>query len=403
MTEATPTPLCLEGIRVLDLTWALAGPAASRILADHGAEVLKLESERSMDPSRVGGPWLHGINTSPDGGGSFALLNRNKRSATLNLKSARGKELFKQLVAISDVVVNNYSAGVMKRFGLGYEELRRINPRIVMAELSGFGQTGPYSGYVAYGQSVMALAGAYELTGYPDQAPVMPAYTYADFASPTIGAFAIMAALIWRQTSNVGQYIDVSQLQVAASLVSESQFAALVNGDNPTRAGNAEPGTLVHDCYRCLGEDQWCVIVVRSDEEWSRLREIIGPALPVEAFGRDTIAVDRAIESWTELRNAAEVMETLQGVGIEAARVQSVRETVDDDAHLAARGYYETYDHLLGEKAMMDGVPFKMSETPAHVRRPGPVYGSDNDYVFGELLGLSDDEILALRESGVIH
>ncbi len=392
----------LEGIRVIDMTWVIAGPVATRMLADQGAEVIKLESQRSMDPGRMGGPWLHGVNTFPDGGGNFANLNRNKLGATLNLKAPEGKDLFKQLAAVSDVVVNNYRAGTMDGFGLGYDILKEVNPGIIMCEMSGMGQTGPYSSHVTYGQTLMAVAGCYESTGYPDGPPFLPGYTYADFASPIIGAYAIATALLWRQQSGKGQYIDLSQLQVTASLMAESQLQAILTGDAPTRQGNFEPGAIVHDCFRCKGEDEWCAVVVRTPEEWAALRAIVGDSLPEDMPDAPSLAVDTAIEVWTSTRDAREVMDTLQAAGVEAGKVQNARDLVEADPQLKARDYFAWYDHLMGERAMVDGIPYKMSATPGSIQRGGPMYGGDNDYVFGELLGLSPARIAELRESGVI-
>jgi crotonobetainyl-CoA:carnitine CoA-transferase CaiB-like acyl-CoA transferase len=396
--------LTLEGVRVLDLTWVYAGPVCTQLLADQGAEVIKLESERSMDVGRAGGPWLHDTNTSPDGGGGFTRLNRNKRAITLNLKEPEGRKLFTQLVAESDVLVNNYTAGTLKRLGVGWDVLREVNPRLIMCECSGMGQTGPYSGHVAYGHTLLALAGAYELTGYPDSHPVMPAYTYADFASPTIAAFAVTSALIWRKHSGLGQYIDLSQFEVTASLLADAQFEYLVNGTQRTREGNAGLGSLIHNVFRCAGEDAWCAIVIRTPSEWSAFRAIAdNPLLPEDINLTDDIpSLESLIEQWTESRSSAEVMETLQAAGIEAGRVQNTADIVDGDSHIQERGYFETYEHLLGEQVRVDGVPFKMSLTPAHVRKPGPTYGGDNGYVFGELLGLSPERINDLRRANVI-
>lgn len=396
------SPFALAGVRVIDMTWVIAGPVATRMLADQGAEVIKLESARSMDPGRMGGPWLHDVNTFPDGGGSFGNLNRNKLGATLNLKSDAGKALFCRLAAVSDVVVNNYRAGTMDAFGLDYDVLSAINPGIIMCEMSGMGQTGPYSGHVTYGQTLMAVAGCYEQTGEPDGTPLLPGYTYADFASPIIGSFAIGAALLWRRESGRGQYIDLAQFQVTASLMAESQLEALVNGTVRTRRGNAEPGTLVHNCFRCSGDDSWCTIVVRTREEWAVLRSVAGDALPEDPTGVDRTQLEAAIEAWTRQRDARTIMDALQAAGVEAARVQTAKDLVEDDEQLRARDYYGWYDHILGERAIVDGIPYKMSLTPGAIRRGGPAYGMDNEYVFGELLGLPSGRIAELSAGGVI-
>jgi crotonobetainyl-CoA:carnitine CoA-transferase CaiB-like acyl-CoA transferase len=400
-------PLALEGVRVLDLTWIIAGSQCSKLLADQGAEVIKLESTRSMDPVRQGGPWLNGVNTQPDGGGYFTLHNRNKLGATLDLQSDEGRALFLRLVAISDVVVNNYSAGTLERMGLGYDVLREANPGIIAAELSGMGQTGPYARHVAFGHTLLALSGAYDLTGFPDGPPFMPGYTLADFAGATIGALAICAALHHRRKTGAGQYLDLGQLQIAALLTGEEQLEWLVNGQVARRAGNSEPGALLHGCFACAGDDEWCVIAVWTDDEWHALAKALGgpPALRVQGALdrlRQRDEVERTVEAWTRQRPASEVMETLQAAGVEAAMVQTNRDLLEDDAHMAARGFYEQVPHLLGGTHPLEGIPFKMSETPAHLRSAGPVYGGDNNYVFGELLGLDAGEIQRLRESGVI-
>jgi crotonobetainyl-CoA:carnitine CoA-transferase CaiB-like acyl-CoA transferase len=200
----------------------------------------------------------------------------------------------------------------------------------------------------------------------------------------------------------MGQYIDLAQFQVTASLAAEPQIEALINGTDQTRQGNAEPGTIIQDCFECMGEDEWCAIVVRDAREWALLRGVVGSELPETASLPATSTDLSTIASWTRQRSSRDVMESLQGVGVEAARVQDIRMLVEDDEHIRERGYYTTYDHLIGKKAFVDGPAFKMSATPGSVRRPGPVYGMDNKYVFGDLVGLDIKEIHSLREAGVI-
>lgn len=400
----------LEGVRVLDLTWVIAGPICTKLLADNGAEVIKIESEATIDPIRMSGAWLGGLNTAPDGGGTFTHYNRNKRSATLNLKHPRGRELFLQLAARSDVVVDNYRAGTLERLGVGYGVLRETNPALIVAELSGMGQTGPYRNFVAYGMTLMAMAGAYELTGYPGGTPLMPGYTFTDFAAATMGAFAITAALRWREGTGEGQYLDLGQYQAGAALFAEEQFEFLVNGIERSREGNAEPGALVHGVYRCAGDDAWCTIEAYSDAEWDALVAlgVIPPWADTARRGdplyhlhaRDEI--DAAIEAWTLTRDALAVMTDLQAAGVAAARVQTAWHLVHDDPQLAARNWFRTIPHITGVDAGIDGLPFRMSATPGRVDSPGPVYGADNGYVFGELLGLAAAEIRELQEAGVI-
>lgn len=408
MTSSTPLPL--EGVRVLDLTWVIAGPVCTRILADLGAEVVKLESASTMDPIRMSGQWLHGLNTAPDGGATFTHYNRNKRSATLNLKDPRGRDLLLRLARQSDVMVNNYSAGTMDRLGLGFDVLSEANSRLIVAELSGMGQTGPYRPCVAFGMTLMAMAGAYELTGYPDGNPCMPGYTFTDFAAAAVAAFTIVAALRHRDQTGEGQHLDLGQYQIGASLFAEEQFEYLVNGDNPTRQGNCAPGKLLHGVYKCRGNDEWCAIVVSTDQEWDALVRLgVLPAWvdskrrtePLYA-ARNREELDAVVEAWTLPRDAREIMLLLQAQGIDAARVQNAWHIVRDDEQLASRAWFQEFTHLLGERVGIDGPPFRMSLTSRSEHTGGPIYGADNDYVFGDWLGLSLDEVRRLQDEGVI-
>jgi crotonobetainyl-CoA:carnitine CoA-transferase CaiB-like acyl-CoA transferase len=406
----TPGSLPLEGVRVLDLTWVIAGPVCTKMLADQGAEVIKIESAATMDPIRMSGQWLHHVNTAPDGGATFSHYNRNKRSATLNLKHPEGRALLLELAKKSDAIVNNYSAGAMARLGLGFEELHAANPRLVVAELSGMGQTGPYSRYVAFGMTLMALAGAYELTGYPDGIPFMPGYTFTDFAAASMGAFAIIAALRWRDQGGEGQYLDLGQFQMGAALFADEQFEYLVTGNEPGRQGNFEEGALVHGVYRCAGEDAWCTIAARTREEWQILARlgVIPPWLDeryehvAAAPAVSRAEVDAAVEAWTLTRDKLAITTLLQDAGVDAAPVQTADDLVHADPQLAAREWFQEYTHLSGEQVGIDGMPFRMSATPARVRSGGPLWGADNQYVFGELLGLSEAEIRRLEDAGVI-
>ena len=416
--QAGPTPaarapvpgaLPLDGVRVLDLTWIIAGPVCTKLLADQGADVIKVESAETMDPIRVSGPFLHGIDTAPDGGGTFTHYNRNKRSITLNLKMPAGRQLLLDLVKQSDVIVNNYSAGVMDRLGLGYDVLRAANPRLIVAELSGMGQTGQYRSYVAFGMTLMAMSGAYELTGYPDGSPLMPGYTFTDFAGAAMGAFAIISALHWRNQSGAGQYLDLGQYQMGAALFADEQFEFLVTGRRRSREGNAAPGAFVHGVYRNKGPDEWCTIAAWTPEQWSSLADagavpaaLAGVVGSLKGAAARRAEIDDAVERWTSKRTSREVMLALQAVGIEAARVQTAHDLMRDDEHLAAREYFQKVTHLTGEVIEIDGMPFRMSATPAAVRSPGPIYGADNEDVFHGLLGLPLEVVRRLQTEGVI-
>jgi len=412
-TQAAPPPasLPLAGYRVVDLSWVIAGPACTKFLADQGAEVIKVESERLSDAVRHFGPWLDGKNTAPEGGAAFILLNRNKRSITLDLKDPRGFELLLDLIRISDVVVDNFTAGTMDRLGLGYAVLKDINPRIVMAQLSGYGQTGPYATRVAYGQTLLALTGHYDQIGDPQGSPLLPGYTYTDQAGGTIGAFAIMAALYHREKTGQGQHLDLSLFQMGSSLMGEFLVEALVNGTERTRTGNSRPDALSQGAYRCLGENEWCVIAIWTPEEWEKLLEeiakddpVLGAALgELSETGIVQAAIDPLLERWTTTLSSQDVMERLQARGVEAAMVQGPRHLIKTDMHLHARDYFQPFTHIPSGRVLpSDGIPYALSDAPRTIRHGPPRLGEANDYVFHELLGLPEEEIKTLRQNGII-
>lgn len=411
--EAAPPSkdLPLAGYRVVDLSWVIAGPACTKFLADQGAEVIKVESETLSDAVRHFGPWLDGKNTAPEGGAAFILLNRNKRSITLDLKNPRGFALLMDLVKISDVVVDNFAAGTMDRLGLGYEVLKAANPRIIMAQLSGFGQDGPYAKRVAYGQSLLSMTGHYDQIGEASGTPLLPGYTYTDQAAGTIGAFAIMAALYHREKTGEGQHLDLSLFQMGSSLMGEFLIEADINGVERSRSGNSRPDALSQGAYQCLGENEWCVIAIWSPQDWHELLDVINqddPGLSVmlselSITGLDQAAIDPLLEKWTIGQTPQQVMERLQARGVEAAVVQGPKHLLTSDQHLHARGYFQRFTHIpSGRELPIDGIPYALSDAPRTIRHGPPRLGEANDYVFRDLLRLPDDEIETLRQSGII-
>jgi crotonobetainyl-CoA:carnitine CoA-transferase CaiB-like acyl-CoA transferase len=397
----------LSRYRVLDLSWVIAGPACTRFLADQGAEVIKIESSGAGDPVRTFGPWLDGVSTAPEGGAAFALLNRNKRSVTLDLKKPEGKALLLELVKHSDVVVDNFTAGTMDRLGLGYAQLAKANPRIVMAQISGFGQSGPYAHRVAYGQTLLALTGHYDQIGEADSTPLMPGYTYTDQAAGMISAFAILAALRHRDETGAGQHLDLSLFQMGSSLMAEVLIEALVNGTNRQRVGNDNLDAVSHGAYRCKGADNWCVIATWTKTQFATLADIIHADRPqIASRLRDSNrrdATDALIEEWTSLHTAHDVMVRLQGAGIEAAIVQGARDVLESDPHLKSRGFFQPFTHWpSGREMQIEGIPYALSDAPRTIAAGPPVLGEANDYVFGELLGLTQNDIQDLKNAGVI-
>jgi benzylsuccinate CoA-transferase BbsF subunit len=398
----------LSGIRVADFCWAWAGPYGALQLAYLGAEVIRIESTTRMCPSRLIPPWAEnkqGINRA----GYFNQYNQGKLSVTLNLKKPEGVEIAKKLVAKSDIVIENFAAGVMEKMGLGYEALRAVKPDIIMASLSGYGATGPEKDYVSYGPPQVALSGMSSLTGYPGGPPMQAGFSYGDPNGGIHGTFAILCALIHRTKTGEGQYIDLSQREACAMLLPEALMDFVMNGTQPPRMGNRDPHMAPHGVFRCRGEDRWVSLAVRDEEEWKRFCVVIGQ----EALAGDprfaTLAarkeheeeLEQLVTRWTQERSAEEVTHCLQQAGIPAYPSLDGRDMLANP-HVTARGFFVELEHPEVGKRRHLGIPWKMSRTPCEVRRPAPCLGQDTAYVLEEVVGLSREEIAMLRERHVL-
>jgi crotonobetainyl-CoA:carnitine CoA-transferase CaiB-like acyl-CoA transferase len=409
----------LAGLRLIDLGWAMAGPQAMRILADLGAEVVKVESRARPDQARTTfGP--HVGERAIDNSGYFNNFNRNKLSAAINMSRPEGREVFKKLVAVSDGVLENYSAGVMKKWGLHYEGLRAIKPDIVYVSMAGFGHYGPYAGYQTYGPTVQAVSGLTFQSGFPDLPPAGWGFSYMDHTGGYFGAMAMLQALIYRRRTGKGQHVDLSQVEAAITLTGPAILDFVVNGRSSTRTGNrsGHPAMAPHGVYRCapdtteggVGDDEWVAVAVASEEQWQALTCALGHAewqsdprfqsLPARLAHQDVL--DALIEQWTRQRSNLEAQRVLQAAGIPAGRVQRSRELFEDEPQLAHREFYPVLDHPVVGRHRVDGMPAVFSRTPARFDRAGPLLGQDNDYVFGELLGLPLAEVRRLEEEQVL-
>jgi benzylsuccinate CoA-transferase BbsF subunit len=376
------TDSVLKGIRILDFTWVLAGPYATRLLADFGAEVIKVQ------------PFL------PQEEGEFArgydnTWNRNKLGINLDMGKPGGIALAKKLVALSDAVVENFTPRVMANWGLDYENLKKIKPDIIMLSLSTVGNTGPYRDYTGFGPTIQAFSGLTHLTSYPGGPPLGPGTAYADHIGALFACLALLGALGYRRQTGEGQYIDVSQVEAMASLLGD----AFVPAEDMAFQG----------VYRCKGQDRWCAIAVSTDEEWQRFKKALGnpPWAEDERFATFTNRLenkkrlDKLIEDWTKNRPAEEVMALLQKNGIAAGVVQSAADLAQDP-QLKQRGFFIELDHPQMGKTVSDASPVRLSASPAQYSRHAPLPGQDNDYVYGELLGLSKSEIDKLKKQKII-
>jgi len=400
------TRMPLEGIRIADFGHIFAVPYLTRLFADHGAEVIKVESRANPDALRQ-------LGSNPDRSDltttiSFSEFNRNKLSVTINLKTARGIEIVKKLIQISDVVTENFSAGVMTRLGLDYPALKEIKPDLIMLKSSGLGQTGPYKDHVAWGPTLMPLMGMIYLWSYDESEPIGARSAYPDWVSGALGAFAVLAALEYRKKTGKGQLIDLSQLEAMATLFPMAHMEYLANGVMQKPIGNRSRYFAPQGCYQCQGDDAWCVISIPDDEKWQRFceaarhREWISDPRFADTLSRMKYAdeLDRVIESWTLAQTPSQVTAILQGAGVAAAIVQNPPDLLEDP-HLKERGFIVTTNHPELEEVTHPGLPFKLSETPGGMIRHAPILGEHNAYVFGELLGMPREEIEKLKGEGV--
>ncbi len=408
----------LDGLRIIDLGWAMAGPQAARILADFGAEVIKVESRARPDLARVVfGP--HVGERTYDSSGYFNNFNRNKRGVTINMTRDEGREIFRRLVTISDAVIENFSSGVMANWGLDYDGLRKLREDIVYVSMAGLGHSGPYVDYQTFGPTVQALSGLTHLSGFSDMQPAGWGYSYMDHTGGYYGAMALLQALFHRKRTGRGQYVDIAQVEAAITLTGTSILDYGVNGRRSDRIGNrsGEPPMSPHGVYRCapepgdsIGDDDWIAIAVEGDEQWRALAIAIERAAWADDRRFATVAsriayepvIDDAISAWTRARSAKEAQATLQAAGVAAGRVQRSRELYDDDPQLAHRGLFPTVEHSVVGRHRIDGMPAQLSRTPATFRRAAPRIGEDNADVFGDLLGMTTDEIAHLEEEQIL-
>ncbi len=373
--------LVLKGIKILDFTWVLAGPYATRLLADFGAEVIRVQP---LLPSEEGA-FARGYDNT---------WNRNKRGITLNMAKPEGVALAKKLAGLSDAIVENFTPRVMANWNLDYENLKKTKADIIMLSLSTMGNTGPRRDYTGFGPTVQAFSGLTHLTSYPDGPPLGPGTAYADHVAALFACLALLGAFEYRRRTGEGRHIDISQVEAMASLLGD----AFVPSQESVTSG----------VYQCQGDDRWCALSVSTDEEWRGLKKALGnpPWAEEKRFATLTKrlenkkALDSLIEAWTQGHSAEEAMVVLQKQGVAAGVVQSARDLAQDP-QLKHRGFFVELEHPEMGRTISDATPIRLSETPPRYR-PAPLPGQDNEYVYGELLGLSKGEINRLKEQGAI-
>ena len=398
----------LDGLRVIDFGHVWAGPYCAALLADMGAEVIKVESRHRVDIHRRQGPYPDrkpGLNRS----GVWNSQNRGKKSVTLNLSTDEGRRLARELVIASDVVIENFAPGVMKRLGLDYASLSAANPGLVMASLSAFGQEGPQKAYVGYGPSLDAWSGLDFMTAYRDGGPNALGGVFPDTGSAIHGAAAILAALHDRGRTGLGTYIDVSELEVSILLLGDVA-AESFNGPAPRRQGNGDAFWFPHGCFACEGEDAWVALSVPDASAWRGLCAAIGrdewaeDATLAGVEGRIARApeIEAAIAAGCGRRGAREAMNELQSRGVPAGMANTPR-TLLADPHLAARGFFEDVAHPEAGTQPLYGPIWRMGSTAARVQRPAPLIGADTEDVLRDVLGVAPGEIARLAQAQVAY
>jgi crotonobetainyl-CoA:carnitine CoA-transferase CaiB-like acyl-CoA transferase len=395
----------LEDVKVADFSQVGTGPATARILATHGATVVKVESGEQPDLARLAPPMkdsIPGLNRA----GWFNELNCNKLGMTLNLKNKDGLAIARRLAGWADVVIENFTPGVFERLGLGYAALRAINPRVILFSTSIQGAGGPHSGHPGFGVTLAGLTGIAHLTGWPDRGPVEVYGAYPDWLLPPFGASAILAALARRHQTGEGMHIEASQFEVALNFLGPVLLDYTVNGRVWERRGNLDSAAAPHNVYPCRGEDQWCAIAVTDDAEWEALVGAVAvPGLDDPRFStadgrkQHETVIDGLLSAWTRGRSADEIVGPLQAAGVPAGFVQRGQD-LRDDPQLAHRRHWHVREHAEIGTCTLSANPYTLSETPAEIRHAGPLFGQDTERVCLEILGLSREETAALRVAG---
>jgi benzylsuccinate CoA-transferase BbsF subunit len=408
----------LSGIKVADFTWVWAGPYCTLQLAHLGADVTRIETKTRPCVTRMLPPWPEGKFDGLNKSGYFNQYNQGKKSLSLNFKHPEAKDVAWRLVKEADVVINNFAAGVMEKMGFGYDAIREVKSDIIMISLSGYGDTGPYHEYVAYGPAQVPLSGLSSLTGYKGFPPMHAGFSYADPNAGVHGAFAVLAALFHRKKTSEGQYIDMAQWECAMDLLAEGILEYTMNGREPERNGNRDPFMAPHGIFKCrdLAEkvmdmtiDRWVSIVCADDAEWGRLARAMGrPELADEPRFK-TLAARKAnedelealITGWTLPQGFDEVARKLQAAGVASAPCADNKYLCDEDQHVAQRNYWVELNHPEVGVQRHAGIPWRMSGTSTAVRVPAPCLGQHTDETLARL-GYSKEEVESLRKIGAL-
>jgi crotonobetainyl-CoA:carnitine CoA-transferase CaiB-like acyl-CoA transferase len=407
MALPTDPSLPLADLKVLDFSWVGVAPITTRYLADHGATVLRVESHARLDVTRLGPPW-HDATPGIEQSQFYASYNTSKLGIALDLSRPEARALARRLAAWADVVVESFTPRVMRDWELAWDDLRALNPRLVMLSTCLQGQTGPHALYPGFGQLMAALSGFYEISGWPDRPPAPPYGAYTDFIVPRLAAAALLAAIDHQRRTGQGQYIDLSQFEAALHFIAPALLDHELSGHVAERTGNRSDHAAPHGAYPCAGDDRWIAVSVRGDAEWAAFCRVLeredwlrdpGFATPDDRVAAAD-ALDAAIAAVTAGHEAPALVGRLQAAGIAAGLVQSALD-LHADPVLAGWGFFQWLEHPARPPAPYDGHALRLSETPGRLRAPAPVLGEHTAEVLREVLGMDDAEIARLVEAKV--
>jgi len=398
----------LTGIRVADFTWVWAGPHCTQQLAHLGADVIRVESKSRPCVTRMLPPFAD-FEAGPNRSGYFNQYNQGKRSIALDLKHPDGLEAARRLCAASDVVTENFAAGVMNRMGLGYTQLQKRRADVIMISLSGYGADGPDHGKVSYGPAQVPLSGMSSVTGYRGHPPMHVGVSYGDPTAGLHGAVALLSALLHRARTGQGQHIDLSQWETSVVVLADALIAQQLHGSPPERDGNRDPHMAPHGIFRTLGEDRWIALAVEDDAAWRRLCGLIEHAelatdarfATLAARKANEDALDAIVTDWTSRHDPVDLTERLQALSIPAHTVATNRDLAES-AHLEAAGAFLRHPHPEVGVRQHFGPPWRLRRQSFRTTQAAPCVGADTEDVLRDVCGYPDDEISRLREAGVL-
>jgi len=412
----------LEGLRVADFSWFGAGPIAANTLQQFGAEVIRVESETKIDSLRV----VHPFALNPDGSfktgynvsGYFNNFNTGKLSMALNLNLEKGQEIGYRIIEKSDFFLTNFTPRVVEKWNLRYDQISKVNPRIIAAYAPMQGMEGPHRDFLGFGAVLTPVTGISEMSGFPHRPPFGVGTNYPDYViNPGHTVTAMLAALRYRNRTGKGQCIELPQLESVVNTLGTAVLEHLVNGTNPSRTGNRVGWCAPHGAFRCADDptsvaspDRWVVIACRDDAEWAKAAAVLGHPeaasdprfADLKARKNNEDELERMIGSWTRERDANELCAALQAAGVPAGVVQNSQDLLERDEHMKARGYYQYVEHPETGREAHDGPGARLSATPGYVSGPAPLLGEHTMDVCERILGLSIDEIGDLMAEGVL-